>query len=293
MPNYTLRKLASLVVPDRLFANLVYRRHHGRWPRTPPLRFTERLAARMGSPDMERYQVYCDKIAVRDVVAQRIGEKYLVPNYETSDRLTRDIWDRLPASFVMKPNHGSGWHRIVRDKAAEDFDALVALGDGWLAENFYHVRRERQYRYIPPRLIFQKALSWSGEKRLVDFKFHCFHGKIGFIHVVIREPYKQRLLYDAEWNRLAVRYTDPNDWDIPEPENLEEMRSVVERLASGFEYVRTDLFSVPDGIFFGELTFTPNVGTNGFDPPEFDDFLGRLWSGEILATSETMAQWRV
>lgn len=292
MPNYALRKAAALVVPDRLFANLVYRKHHGRWPRTPPVNFTERLAARMGAAEMEEYQVYCDKLAVREVVAERIGAKYLVPIYETSEQLTRELWDRLPDTFVMKPNHGSGWHRIVRDKAGEDFDTLAALGAGWLAENFYYVRRERQYRNIEPRLMFQKALFWHGGNRLVDYKFHCFHGKIAFIHLAVREPYKQRLLYDSDWNRLAVRYTDPNDADLPEPPDLVEMRSIVGRLAAGFDYVRVDLFSVPEGVYFSELTFTPNVGTHGFDPAAFDGFLGKLWSGEVPVSTEAMAQWR-
>ncbi len=292
MPSYALRKAACHVLPDRWFAMLMYLKHHGRLPRTPPVSFTERVAARLGSPEMARVQDYCDKRAVRDLVAPKIGANHLVPLHATADRLTRDVWDRLPDAFMMKPNHGSGWFRMVRDKSAEDFDALVALSDGWLSQNFYYIRRETQYRHIEPCLLFEKALFWDGGDRLVDYKFHCFHGKIAYIQVVMRTPHKSRLLFDADWNRLNVRNKYPNEAAFPRPPQLGEMRSIAETLSAGFDYVRVDLFNVPEGVFFAELTFTPDVGADGFDPMAFDDFLGALWAGTVEASVSEMAAWR-
>jgi len=292
MPSYAFRKAACHVLPDRWFAKLLYLKHHGRLPRTPPVSFTERVGARLGSSEMERVQDYCDKLAVRDLVAPKIGDGHMVPLHATAARLTRDIWDRLPDAFMIKPNHGSGWFRMVRNKSAEDFDALATLTDGWLRQNFYYIRRETQYRRITPCLLFEKALFWDGGDRVADYKFHCFHGRIAYIQVVLREPHKARLLFDADWNRLRVRNRYPNEAPFPRPPELDQMRSVAETLSAEFDYVRVDLFNVPDGVFFAELTFTPDVGADGFDPVAFDDFLGALWEGTVEASLSEMAAWR-
>jgi len=292
MPSYALRKAACQILPDRWFAELLYLKHHGRLPRTPPVSFTERVGARLGAAEMERYQDYCDKRAARDLVGPKIGPDYMVPLHATADSLTREVWDRLPNAFMIKPNHGSGWFRMVRDKSAEDFDALVALTDGWLGQNFYYIRRETQYRQIKPCLLFEKALFWDGGDRLADYKIHCFHGKIAYIQVVLREPFKRRLLFDTNWNKLRVRNDYPNDADFPQPPRLGEMCTIAETLSADFDYVRVDLFNVPDGVFFAELTFTPDVGADGFDPVAFDDYLGALWAGTVEASLSGMAAWR-
>ncbi len=293
MPSYALRKAACRVLPDRWFARLLYLKHHGRLPRTPPVSFTERVGARLGAAEMERYQDYCDKRAVRDLVTPKIGPDYMIPLHATADRLTQDVWDRLPNAFMIKPNHGSGWFRMVRNKSAEDFDALVALTDSWLGQNFYYIRRETQYRHIKPCLLFEKALFWDGGDRLADYKIHCFHGKIAYIQVVLREPNKARLLFDANWNRLRIRNKYPNDGAFPRPPRLKEMCTIAETLSVDFDYVRVDLFNVPDGVFFAELTFTPDVGADGFDPVAFDDYLGALWDGTVEASLSEMAAWRL
>ena len=90
MPSYALRKAACQILPDRWFAKLLYLKHHGRLPRTPPVSFTERVGARLGATEMERYQDYCDKRAVRDLVTPKIGPDYMVPLHATADRLTRE-----------------------------------------------------------------------------------------------------------------------------------------------------------------------------------------------------------
>lgn len=292
MPRYAFRKAACHVLPDRWFATLMYLKHHRRLPRTPPVSFTERVAARLGSAEMTRVQAYCDKLAVRDLVAPKIGAGHMVPLHATAERLTREVWETLPDAFMLKPNHGSGWFRMVRDKSAEDFDTLAALTDGWLRQNFYYIRREMQYRHIKPCLLFEKALFWDGGDRLADYKIHCFHGKIAYIQVVLREPFKRRLLFDTTWTKLRVRNSYPNDADLPRPPALEKMCSIAETLSADFDYVRVDLFNVPDGVFFAELTFTPDVGADGFDPVEFDDFLGTLWAGTVEASPSEMAAWR-
>jgi hypothetical protein len=300
---YPVRKAAVRVLPDSLYAKLAYRRNYGRFPRNPPETFNERIAALIGSGQLSRYAPYSDKLAVRDFVTQRAGVKYLVPLHTTADRLTRDLWDRLPDSFMLKPNHGSGWALAVEDKHAEDFDALVTKTDNWLRKNYYYLYRESQYRSLKPVLMLEKLLRQSVEEGgrrgeahksgLIDYKIFCFHGKAQMIHVVMWEQERRRLLYDFGWNKLAVRYKLSNDGEIPRPTGLEEMRTVAEALSRDFDFVRVDMFDTPDGVFFGELTFTPLVGSDPFEPLAFDAFLGDLWAGAAGADEDVMARWRV
>ncbi len=44
------------------------------------------------------------------------------------------------------------------------------------------------------------------------------------------------------------------------PENFEEMLEVARKLSAGDEYVRVDLYNVDGKIYFGEMTYTPDVG---------------------------------
>jgi hypothetical protein len=41
-------------------------------------------------------------------------------------------------------------------------------------------------------------------------------------------------------------------------------------LAEGLGYVRVDLYTLDEKIFFGELTFTPGGGTMPYTPDHFD-----------------------
>jgi len=287
---YRLRRFFSRILPDRHYARLAFLKHHGRFPRTPPVTFNERICSRVASGELAQYQPYSDKLAVRDFVARTIGAEYLVPQIATAKTLSRELWDSLPQSFIVKPNHGSGWSRLVRNKSAERFEAVAAETRGWLEMNFYYARRERQYRDIPPRLIFEQILMPLQGDELEDYKILCFHGKARLLHVTLRNPLSRRLLYDMDWNKLRVRYTYSNDGDLPRPARLAEMERLANALSSGFDFVRVDLYSAREGVFFGELTFTPVAASDAFDPPEFDAFLGALWASPDAPAD--MAPWR-
>lgn len=286
-------KAGNWVLPDRQYAKLAFRVDRGRYPRTPPVTFNEHISALIGSGTLGQYSPYCDKLAVRDFVAEKVGANYLVPLYATADELTADLWRRLPNAFMVKPNHGSGWSRLILDKSVENFEEITALTRRWLKTDYAIFFRERQYQKIKPALQFEHVLASDGASGLVDFKIFCFHGKAQLVQGVVWRPKRRRLLYDLDWNKLDVRYNISNAGHIPRPPALDEMRAVAERLAEGFPFVRVDLFNVSQGVYFGELTFTPLAASEGFDPPAFDDYLGRLWADPDFNRANDMTQWRV
>lgn len=281
---FAKRALAGLV-PDRLYVRLAFFKSHGWFPRTPPVTFNEYLCELKGSGDLAQYQVFADKYAVRDHVAGKLGAHYLVPLHATATRLTRDLWETLPASFVLKTNHGSRWHRIVRNKADEDYASIAAQADRWLKKNFYYVRREQQYRDIEPVLMFETLLTETNREPIKDYKFFCFHGRVAFILLVDKKDGEFNYYYDRNWNKLDITRKGRPGKDFPAPDNLQQMIEVAEVLAEPFTFVRVDLYNVQNHIYFSELTFIPGGGSGRFRSDAFEECAGRLWAGDTVDLS--------
>jgi hypothetical protein len=92
-----------------------------------------------------------DKLAVRKYVEDKIGKHHLVPLIAAPDAFTREVFDALPCSFVMKANHGSSFVEVVGNKAETSFEKLQQLAQQWLSLDFHSIARERHYREIKPR----------------------------------------------------------------------------------------------------------------------------------------------
>jgi hypothetical protein len=55
------------------------------------------------------------------------------------------------------------------------------------------------------------------------------------------------------------------------------MVGIARTLSAEFPFVRVDLYDLPSGPLFGELTFSPGAGLMRFDPPEYDEIVGSWW----------------
>jgi len=293
MANYPIRKATARIISDPLYAKLAFFKHHRHFPRNPAVTFNEYICNLIGSGRLEDFQPYSDKLKVRDYVARKIGEEYLVPLYAVAETLTADLWKSLPDSFVLKPNHGSGWYRVVRNKSEWSLETVTALAEDWLKKDFYFVRRERQYRNLKRCLMFEKLLDRNISGTVADHRIFCFNGNPAFVQVTLREQNKRRILYDLTWNKLDVEYKYPNSGMVSRPLNLEKMLEVAQCMAEGFEFVRVDLHDTPQGVFFGELTFMPNVGADRFYPEEFDEFLGTCWRASSNGRLPDFSRWHI
>ena len=54
------------------------------------------------------------------------------------------------------------------------------------------------------------------------------------------------------------------------------MYSIAKQLCKDIPFVRVDLYDINNTIYFGELTFFPSSGFEGFKPKEWDKKLGDL-----------------
>ena len=247
-------------------------------PLTRPVSYNEKLTRFKLEADRPIFCQLADKLAVRDFVAGRLGDEYLIPLIAAMPRLTHELFDSLPDSFVIKANHGSAMNHIVFNKDEITFEDLRWETDGWMCRDYSASSREAQYRNIPPQLVIEKLITDAESNIPSDYKLHCFNPGDGQRHAVIQVDSDRfgdhtRDYFDANWQRLALRAKYPNSSLDNMPSRPEKLDSLVEtawRLADGFAYVRVDLYVVRGHIYFGEMTFTPESGFMRFEPHEVD-----------------------
>lgn len=207
-----------------------------------------------------------DKYLVRDYVAKVVGEEHLVPLLGVWSEPEEIDFEKLPDRFVLKATHGSGWNIIVKDKSSLDQQKTIETLKTWLKTDYSMIYGfELQYRHCIPQIIAEEYIEeLSGG--LYDYKVHCFGGHPVFIQCIgdrgLKEHSGFQDNFDLEWNKLDWIFEDyPHfPYDVNRPEHFEELLSIAEDLAVGFEYVRVDLYEIGDTIYFGEMTFTPASG---------------------------------
>ena len=57
---------------------------------------------------LAQYTALADKIAVKEIVANIIGEEHIIPTLGVWDKFDDIDFDTLPDQFVLKTNHDSG-----------------------------------------------------------------------------------------------------------------------------------------------------------------------------------------
>ena len=220
-----------------------------------------------------------DKYAVREWVAEKIGEEYLVPLYGVYEQFEDIDFDKLPNQFVLKCTHDSGSVVICRDKQSFDMESAEKKIKKGLALKQFYLTREWPYKNVKPRVICEQYLYDNFIEDAPDYKFFCFNGKPKLIMVNSERRSTSGVktnVYDLDWNLLSMREQDyPNNpkTDI-KPQRIQEMIHLAEVLAKGLPHIRVDFNYVNNKIFFGEMTFFHTGGRTFFQPFEYNLLLG-------------------
>lgn len=230
-----------------------------------------------------------DKYLVRDWVAEKIGDKYLIPLLGVYDSFEEIDFDKLPNQFVMKCNHGSAMNIVVKDKSKLDLVDVKSKLDKWMHENFaFKVGCELHYRDIPPKIIIEKYIeNKNSGGDLYDYKFWCFDGKVKYIQFLSERNLDglKMAFYDKDWKKQHFVYSHPLDQkNIERPSNLDEMIALAENLSNGFNHVRVDFYRLDDGtVYFGEMTFTSASGMCKWNDEKINRYFGKLFKLPKLA----------
>lgn len=295
-----LLKVAKLV-PDKMFLSLLYRlvfRKPMNWRN--PQGYNEKLQWLKLYDRRPEYEQMVDKYEAKRYIAERIGEKYVIPVLGLWYRVEDIDFDMLPDRFVLKTTHDSGTVLICKNKALFNRKAAMKVLRASLCRNYFYENREWPYKNLVPRIIAEPYLSDDPTRPdavklhangalqqkygLLDYKFMCFDGQVKCLFLDIgvignawghaSEYY--RSIFDRSFQQMPFRETRAHyPEQIEKPDCFEEMVSLAEQLSSGIPHLRVDMYCVDGQIKVGELTFFHGSGlSNKFDPEEWNDTLG-------------------
>lgn len=242
-----------------------------------PKTFTEKIQwLKLNNKDCLLTQC-ADKLAVRNYVKEKIGEKYLVPLIYYTNNVNDINLEKLPNfPVIIKTNNNSGGTIVVVDKNVCNFKEIQKKLKKALKTNFFYVGREWEYKNVKPCIIIEKLLKDDSNNDILnDYKVHCFNGIPQYIQTIFdRNIEMKENWYDTEWNLLNVYYFSSLKKQISKPKLLNKLIEIATILSKDFIYVRVDLYISQNKIYFGELTFRPYAGFMKFHPKEFDRILG-------------------
>lgn len=282
-------------LPDKLYLSLRYRCLMGHWidwknPRT----FTEKIQWLKVYNRNPKYTTMVDKYAVKQYVADRIGEEFIIPTLGVWDKPEDIDWEFLPNQFVLKTTHGGGGGGVVicKDKATFDKQSAIAKLNESLVSDIYLGLREWPYKNVPKRILAEKFMvpkKNSAPADLPDYKFFCFNGEPKYCQVIQNRRTKETIdFYDMKWSHQEfVGIINSPIYNglkpVAPPKHLNEMIEICKKLAKDIPFVRVDLYAIDEKQYFGELTFYPASGIGTFNP---DVWNGRL--GDLLTLPNVM-----
>ena len=267
-------------LPDSLSLKIeFFRKHHRRLNLRTPGTFNEKIAWRKLHDRDPKMIAWSDKVAVKPIVAELIGEEHISPNLWIGNDPRAIPLAELPRPFVLKTSHASGTNIFVREDDVLDAQCICRKMESNLRIQLANTTMEWAYKLIPPRLLAETMLLESGNQVLTDYKFHVFGGKAHFIQVdTERFVNHRRSFYDTSWNKLPFGLQFPvHQENLLRPKNIGIMLEIAEILGKQFSYVRIDLYNTAGKIFFGEATFYHAAGYEHFAPQEWDLRWGDLW----------------
>ncbi len=270
----------------RLNTRLLFYRKFGRFPDLDhPATLNEKLLKlkleRYGTDPLVRQ--CADKLLVRDFVESRGYGALLNRLLAVYDRPADIDWDALPERFALKWNFGCGYNLICPDKAALDRAQALRQLKAWGREPFWAYYSELQYQHMEKKLLAEEFIGGADGSLPEDYKFYCFDGHA---HCVLlcqgrEEGWPRFYFFDRSFTLLRINpdsQAAPADFAPEKPAGLDEAFRVADRLSAGFPFVRVDLYLTPQGVRFGEMTFTPSAAMDNRRLPETDRMFGQMLS---------------
>lgn len=277
-------------LPDKQFLSLRYRILMGKWiDWKNPKTFTEKIQWLKIYDFKPEYTQLVDKLAVKDYVASRIGNEYIIPTLGVWDKVSDIDWDSLPDQFVLKTTHGGGSCGVVicTDKTTFDKEKAIKKLSLSMKANAGNSYREKPYLEVPRRIIAEKYMAEKNiegkptNKDLSDYKFFCFNGEPEYCQVIRDRNTTETIdFYDMDWNHVPFVGLNPMAKNgltpVAKPIHLDEMKDICRKLSKDMKFARIDLYIINDREYFGEITLYPASGFGEFSPDKWDITLGKL-----------------
>lgn len=281
--SYILRNYCSWI-PDRIYLRILFKVETGMSLNLKnPITFQEKIQWLKLYNRRSVYTIMVDKIAVKDFVKDKIGNKYIIPTIGVWDSVEQIDLSQLPDKFVLKTTNGGGSCGVVICKNKANFSLCKAttLMDGAKGSDVYRGFREWPYKNVPKRIIAEAYIEDSTNEDLIDYKFYCFDGEPIYCQVIRdRNSVETIDFYDTNWIPQPFVGLNPkalkSQIRLVKPQNFDIMIDICRKLSKDIPFVRIDQYNVNGTIYFGEITFYPGSGLGRFEPREWNNKLGNL-----------------
>lgn len=218
-----------------------------------------------------------DKYEVKEYVASKIGEEYIIPTIGVWDSFDDIDFASLPKQFVLKCTHDSEGIVIVKNKEKLDIKEARKKINRALKQNFYYIGREWPYKDIKPRIIAEQYMEDYVDGELKDYKFFCFDGEPKLMYIASGRAANQLKFdyFDLNFKHLDIIQKYPNSsMELKKPKNFDKMIELSRKLSKKFVHIRVDFYEVNGKLYFGELTFYHLSGFVPFKDEKWDYIIG-------------------
>ncbi len=275
-------------LPRNISRRMLFFYYYHRFPRVRnPVTFHEKITWRILRDRRELLSWTCDKLAMKDYAIKVQGETALDLRVPGTLWVGTDVAElanvELPAHWVLKPNHRSN-SQVFFGCGQPDITVLEEVSKNWGQQAEASRMHEWAYLKARPLLLVEELLGEPGVPPS-DYKFYVFDGEVAGVEVHVGRYHNHQIRwYLPDWSPLGVTFRNYQlgPVEATAPANLEEMVAVASELGRPFDFMRVDLYSVSDHVFFGELTPYPGSGIDRFVPDSFDDELGAKWTLPVM-----------
>lgn len=226
-----------------------------------------------------RFPQLTDKYTARawldEVMGAGFADTYCVPLLARAtcfEELPSSLWNQ---DVILKASHTSGQNYVVRqgDTAAKNIArqklrrSLTRI-HGWR-------RYEWAYLDLEPSIVAEPLLQ-GGD--ILDLKLYFYDGVLRFLMPESNKGPKPALtVFDTDWKPLDMTLEDFEPFAADPPSTPQEIITIAERIAKGFDHLRVDFLITSERFYLGELTLYDASGLARFDSYESDRILGQYW----------------
>lgn len=214
---------------------------------------------------LQRYANLADKVAVRQIVEERIGSDALARLYGTWENPNDIDFDSLPVPCVIKTNNGCGTNIFIRKRSDINPAAIRAQLKAWLKYPYGAISGQPHYGAIRPLVLAEELLEESADAETLpaDYKIHCFGGEPRIVLVCSQRKVNGHITANValgpDWKPIAGAAKHAATSIPPKPESLDRMLDMARKMAKGLDVVRVDFYNIGGRPVFGEMTLTPGM----------------------------------
>jgi hypothetical protein len=299
-PDRLLDRILNLIVSVRWQSNTeMFTSYLGRPPNyASPVYWTDKMQWRKGFDRNPLFQIFCDKVRVRDYVTTRVSGLSFPEFYWIGTDPDLLPFDELSRPYVVKPNHRSGAKWIICQPQTADRHRIIAACRAWLMRPHGRLRAEWGYQGIEGKIIVEEYLgNVNDTSTLLSYRFYVFSGKVVFVMVDSRTTDEWRFAFlDRNGRQMRVRiwfaHLSPNppailSSSLKTPPSFQKMVSIAECLGEEIDHIRVDLYELDGHIYFSELTsyagsgqsylYYENAEFESVPPVDLDEAIGSEW----------------